>query len=139
MQSYPVRAIRTTEYLYVENIKPERWPAGDPDYAVPPSPFGDIDNGGSKEFLVKNRDNPTYATWVKTSLEKRNAVELYILKNDPDELHNVANVPANVQIIKKLKKKLDDWRKKTNDPLLGSDKDIFDTYPYYGRKSNTRD
>ncbi|MEJ7770122.1 MAG: sulfatase, partial [Chitinophagaceae bacterium] len=55
MQSYPVRAIRTRDYLYIENLRPERWPAGDPDYKVPPSPFGDIDNGPSKEYLVKNR------------------------------------------------------------------------------------
>lgn len=137
MQAYPVRAIRTKEYLYVENLKPERWPAGDPDYEVPPSPFGDIDNGPSKEFLVKNRNNPALAKWVQASLEKRPARELYILTNDPDQLNNVVADPANGKIIKNLKKKLDQWRKQTRDPLLGSDKDIFDTYPYYGRQAKT--
>ncbi|SMP75873.1 Sulfatase [Neorhodopirellula lusitana] len=27
---YPQRVIRTTEYLYIRNFKPERWPAGAP-------------------------------------------------------------------------------------------------------------
>lgn len=139
MQGYPVRAIRTEEYLYVENLKPDRWPAGDPDYNIPPAPFGDIDNGGSKEFLIKNRNNPAYAKWVKASLEKRPARELYILKNDPDQMNNVAEARQNAKIIKELKEKLDQWRKQTNDPLLGTSKDIFDTYPYYGRKSKGTD
>ncbi len=137
MQSYPVRAVRTKDYLYVENLRAERWPAGDPDYNVPPSPFGDIDNGGSKEFLVSNRQNPDYSKWVILSLEKRPSVELYILKNDPDQMNNVAAEPANKEILRKLKNKLLQWRTRTNDPLLKSDTDIFDTYPYYGRKANT--
>ena len=134
MLGYPVRAIRTEDYLYVENLKPERWPAGDPDYNVPPSPFGDIDNSGSKEFLIRNRNNTTYAKWVNASLEKRPAVELYNLKKDPDELNNVATNSENQKIIKKLKKRLDEWRRHTNDPLVGTTEDIFDTYPYYGRQ-----
>lgn len=132
--SYPVRAIRTKDYLYIENLKPDRWPAGDPDLNVPPSPFGDIDNGGSKDFLIQNRQNATAAKWVKASLEKRPARELYILKNDKDQLNNVAEASENAKIIKSLKKQLDSWRQKTADPLLGTDQDIFDTYPYYGRK-----
>jgi len=132
--SFPVRAIRTDDYLYIENLKPERWPAGNPDLTIPPSPFGDIDNGGSKEYLIKNRNNAATAKWVKASLEKRPAREFYILKNDRDQLNNVAEAPENAKVIKSLKKKLDKWRRQTNDPLLRTDQDIFDTYPYYGRQ-----
>ncbi|MEJ7767800.1 MAG: hypothetical protein WKF89_08310, partial [Chitinophagaceae bacterium] len=73
----------------------------------------------------------------QVSLEKRPARELYILTNDPDQMNNVVAAPANARIIKNLKKKLDLWRKQTSDPLLGSDKEIFDTYPYYGRQAKT--
>ena len=34
---YPTRAIRTEQYLYVKNFRPERWPAGDPPV------YGDVD------------------------------------------------------------------------------------------------
>ena len=27
---YPMRAIRTADYLYIRNFKPDRWPCGDP-------------------------------------------------------------------------------------------------------------
>ncbi|GEO06497.1 heparan N-sulfatase [Adhaeribacter aerolatus] len=132
--SYPVRAIRTKDYLYIENLRPDRWPAGNPNLTVPPSPFGDIDNGGSKKFLIENRNNAAAAKWVAASLEKRPARELYILQNDKDQLHNVAEAPANVKIIQSLKGELDQWRRDTQDPLLGTKQDIFDTYPYYGGK-----
>ena len=27
---YPSRALRTKDFLYIRNFRPERWPAGDP-------------------------------------------------------------------------------------------------------------
>jgi len=30
--SYPCRAVRTADYLYIRNFRPNLWPAGDPDY-----------------------------------------------------------------------------------------------------------
>ena len=133
-QSYPVRAIRTKDYLYIENLRPNRWPAGDPDFTVPPSPFGDIDGGSSKDYLIKHRNNPSGSKWVKAALEKRPSTELYIMATDKDQMHNVAAAPENAKIIKSLKNKLDKWRKETHDPLLETDEEIFDTYPYYGGK-----
>src|SRR5262245_59024475 len=29
--SYPARGVRTGEFLYIRNYRPERWPAGDPE------------------------------------------------------------------------------------------------------------
>ncbi len=40
---YPIRAVRTKEFLYIQNLKPDRWPVGDPDVFKDPGPFGDID------------------------------------------------------------------------------------------------
>ena len=34
-QGYPVRAIRTPEYLYVRNYEPDRWPVGNPGDQLP--------------------------------------------------------------------------------------------------------
>lgn len=124
--SYPVRAIRTKDYLYIENLRPDRWPAGDPER------YGDIDGGPTKKLIVSNADNKKYQKWVSASLKKRPATELYLLANDKDQLNNVASDPKQEHIIKKLKSQLDEWRKNTGDPLLGNNEDIFDSYPYYG-------
>ncbi|MCA9130990.1 MAG: sulfatase, partial [Planctomycetales bacterium] len=32
--AYPSRALRTDQYLYVHNFKPNRWPVGDPDFGL---------------------------------------------------------------------------------------------------------
>src|SRR5262249_2574460 len=41
--SYPVRAVRTKDFLYVRNFRPDRWPAGDPEMYFAVGDFGDID------------------------------------------------------------------------------------------------
>ena len=43
---YPVRAIRTPEYLYIHNYFPDRWPAGNPE-----TDFGNCDPSPTKELL----------------------------------------------------------------------------------------
>jgi len=30
INGYPMRAIRTPDFLYIRNFKPQRWPMGDP-------------------------------------------------------------------------------------------------------------
>jgi N-sulfoglucosamine sulfohydrolase len=129
---YPVRAVRTQKFLYVLNLEPGRWPAGDPDVFVLPGPFGDIDNGKAKEFLLANRDNPEMKQWVVPSLEKRPAEELYDLEKDPDQLKNVAAAPAYAKVKEQLKQQLQQWRRQTKDPSLNGQGHLFDEYTYYG-------
>ncbi len=136
---YPIRAVRTKDFLYIHNLRPERWPAGDPDVYTSVGPFGDIDNGLSKKFLIDNRYNSKYRKQVDWSLEKRPEEELYDLRKDPDQLQNVAQDTSYTSIKNQLKAKLAGWRKQTQDPLLNAREDIFDSYPYYGgRRKNKR-
>ena len=65
---YPARAIRTIDYLYIENFKTDRWPLGDPapedkviltEKSVDMKPilegYEDIDDSPTKSFMVKNK------------------------------------------------------------------------------------
>lgn len=130
---YPARAIRTTDFLYIQNLKPDRWPAGDPKEFMAVGAYGDIDNGPAKRYLIEHRDQ--YVTLADGAMAKRPAEEMYDLRKDPNQQHNVAEQPENQVTVAKLRQQLQSWRQRTNDPRLTTEGDIIDTYPYYGNKA----
>jgi arylsulfatase A-like enzyme len=131
---YPIRVIQTKDFTYILNLFPDRWPAGDPDSINRLGIFADIDQGLTKKYILAHRGDTALAKIIQWDLEKRPEEELYDLKKDPNELHNVAKAPAYRKIKERLASKLNEWRIHTGDPLLNSSKDIFDEYPYYGDK-----
>ncbi|NBR57516.1 MAG: heparan N-sulfatase, partial [Chitinophagia bacterium] len=135
---YPARAIRTNNYLYIENFKTDRWPAGDPagldkvvlkekmaDMKPILEGYEDIDDSPTKSFMIKNKTN--YAKLFKMGFEKRKSEELYDIQKDPFCLNDLSE-QANLNKIKaQLKTKLD----QSLTTLLGNG-DIFDSYPRFG-------
>lgn len=136
---YPVRALRTPEFLYVRNFKPDRWPMGDPKAAagdaVPDekglndtrSAFADIDASPTKTWLVQNRFAKGLETVLQLGWEKRPEEELYILAEDPHQIRNVAADPARAEILAKLRGQLMAELEAKKDPRLA---DAFDRPPY---------
>ncbi|WP_366183843.1 sulfatase [Flavobacterium ovatum] len=89
---YPIRTIRKNDYLYIVNFEADRWPCGDPDFnSVHAGLYGDIDAGPSRTYLIDNKDNPSIKPIADLSLGKRPKVELYNVKTDPFQLHNLAD------------------------------------------------
>jgi len=144
MGGYPMRAIRTHDFLYIRNFKPDRWPSGYPaGYAEPVEihvskprgtkfGFADTDASPTKSYIIKHRDDPKVARLYELAFGKRPAEELYDLKNDPAQMNNVAGRPEYVKIQKKLAAALMAELKATRDPRVLGEGDIFDQYPYYG-------
>jgi arylsulfatase A-like enzyme len=130
--SYPARAIRTSEYLYIHNYRPDRWPAGDPEMYFAVGPFGDIDDGPAKQLLLKRRSDSGIARYFELATAKRPADELFDLRKDPAQLVNVAGDPAYAPVLQRLQKELASWQRETADPRATSDDDRWDRYPYYG-------
>lgn len=130
--SYPVRAIRTNEFLFIRNYRPDRWPAGDPEQYVAVGPFGDIDDGPSKRLLLGGRTSPSLSRFFALATGRRPAEELYDLKKDPGQTVNVAADAAYAAARDRLKKELDSWQRATGDPRATEDDDRWDRYPYYG-------
>ena len=127
---YPVRGIRTKEFLYLRNFEPNRFPAGDPQKWVAVGPYGDIDDSPSKQLIMS--DSAHYAFFFDRTLKKRGSEELYDLKNDPSQLHNLANEIRYDKQKNKLKIELEAWMKRTNDPrLINPNTNLWDKYPYY--------
>lgn len=130
--SYPARAVRTAEFLYIRNLRPDRWPAGDPEYYFAVGPFGDIDGSPSKELLLTRRNDKLIGRYFYLATDKRPAEELYDLKKDPAQLVNVAERVEYATAKRKLHALLDKWMRETGDPRATTDDDRYDKYQYFG-------
>lgn len=132
---YPCRAIRTRKFLYIRNLRPNRWPAGDPSVEGAMGKYGDIDASPTKDLLLSHQQDEPIAKFFKLACAKRPAEELYDLAVDPYELINVADKPDYAGAKQRLRADLDRWMIDTADPRATSDDDRWDKYPYYGKYS----
>jgi uncharacterized sulfatase len=130
--SYPSRAIRTAQFLYIRNLRPDRWPAGDPEMYRAVGPFGDVDPSPTKDLILDRRDDPAIAPFFRLAFAHRGAEELYDLADDPEETRNVADQPEYARAKAELRAALDRWMTQTADPRATGDDDRFDRYPYVG-------
>jgi N-sulfoglucosamine sulfohydrolase len=129
--SYPVRVIRTSGHAYIRNLRPDRWPCGDPEQWFAVGPFGDCDNGPTKDAVLADRTSTSF----RHAFAKRPEEELYDLAKDPHQLTNLADDPAHAGLKAKLRAELDAWLKETGDPrALDPASDVFDRYPYHGKR-----
>ena len=125
---YPMRAIRTADFLYIRNFLPDRWPAGNPEG------YGDIDGSPTKKHMMDHRGDPKVKPLFALAFGKRPAEELYDVRKDPDQLRNVAADPAYAAAKQKLSAQLLAELEATADPRVLGTGDVFDRYPYIGRR-----
>ena len=148
---YPQRAIRTHEFLYVINFKPDRWPLGDPYRLAGDNPptaeeitqetrvtLPDDDAGPAKAWLVGQRNSPQWELLFKLAYGKRPREELYDLKSDPHQMKNVATDAKYVQARADLEKRLTEELRRTGDPRLVDDGKFFETPPMAGPVGDER-
>lgn len=128
--SYPIRGIRTQRYLYLRNLNPDRWPAGDPEFYWAVGPYGDVDNSSSKQMLLRDKPQP----YFDLCLGKRPAEELYDCVADPGQVKNLASDPAWAKIKADLSHRVDNWMRATADPRAAGPTSFWDDVPYTGPK-----
>ncbi len=139
--TYPQRSLRTPDYLYIRNFRPDRWPAGAPQKYDSPgelgSPHGgyhDIDACPSLTLLVNRREDPLIAPYFHAAVDKRPAEELFLIRQDPGCMHNLASDPKHAEAKARLAQQLDEYLTKTGDPRVGPDGgEVFETYRRYSR------
>ena len=132
---YPMRALRTDDYLYIRNFEPDRWPAGTPEYKkayYKKSWLGDCDNSPTKTYLWNHREDPAMREKYDLSFAKRPAEELYILADDPGELRNVAGEAEYAKLKQQLSEKLTAHLIGARDPRILGSGEQFDQFPYLG-------
>ena len=131
--AYPVRAIRTHEYLYIWNVKPDRWPAGDPTGSGDPDGYHDIDGSPTKTYLLENKDNKKIKKYFELAVAKRPSEELFNIKKDPACFNNLAEKDEFKAIAKKLRTELESALTEQGDPRMLGYGDVIESYPRYSR------
>jgi len=142
---YPQRAIRTADYLYIRNFEPGRWPMGDgPGFGKPVVPFpnfdvlsnntfaafGDMDASPSKAWLIEHRDDDGMGPMVQFAFGRRPAEELYDLKSDPHQIHNLASSEKYKDVAANLSRRLLSELRRTGDSRVIDEAPKFESTPF---------
>lgn len=119
---YPVRCIRKSDYLYVRNFEPDRWPAGNPETL-----FGNCDGSPTKDLIIRQHDQGE-DKYYDLCFGKRPKEELFNVIQDPECLDNLAEKTNFQDIKEELWEELEAYLHKTNDPRIKGNGDVFDSY-----------
>ncbi len=126
---YPVRAIRTKEFLYVRNYEPDTWPAG-----MPETGYRDVDDSPTKTFLLSRFDD-----FYKLNFGKKPAEELYVLSSDPDCVNNQARNLDYAMVMRGLRDRMEKTLKEEGDPRFNGNAAFFETIQYTGPRHHSWD
>lgn len=115
--SYPMRAIRNQDYLYIWNPMPDRNPAGNPTVHQSVGQYGDVDHSITKFLLMQMEGKSAIGApdLFELSFGQRPEEELYDVKNDPYQLKNLAADLAFSAIKSQMKTDLVKWMDETGD------------------------
>jgi uncharacterized sulfatase len=140
---YPHRALRTRDFLYIRNFKPDRWPMGAPNEVTPNSApdartlenntfaaFGDMDASPTKAWLIEHRNETQWQQHYDWAFGKRPGEELYQISKDPDQVLNLANDPAFADVRQRLSEQLISSLKAAGDPRVTGEGDTFEKPPF---------
>ncbi len=126
---YPMRSIRTYDYLYIRNYEPDRWPTGGPDFiSSNKTTHGDVDAAPIKSFMLAKQQDYSYE--FNLVFGKRQAEELYLVKDDVSEVNNLAYNPDYKSVKDSLSNLLITHLKETGDPRVEG-KDPWRNYVYH--------
>ncbi len=127
---YPIRGIHNGRFLYLENFKSTRWPAGNPE-------TGYLNCDGSPiktDILAQRRSGQNQTLW-DLSFGKRPPVEYYDLQADPDCVNNLAEATPHATRRQALRNQMMNELKHQGDPRMFGRGDVFDQYPYHSNVS----
>lgn len=141
---YPMRSLRTADFLYIHNFAPERWPMGSPGAGltetetpdglaletVTYTAFADMDASPTKAWLIEHRNEPAWKPLYERAFGKREEEEFYDLRKDPDQMNNVATDPAYAAEKTKFAERLQKMLVGAGDPRVTGDGQTFDRPPF---------
>ena len=124
-EGYPIRAIIRGGLLYINNLKSDRYPAGNPGIG-----YLDIDGSPTKSVILEMKRSGTNTWFYEMSMGRRPAEELYDLASDPDCIRNLAGEKGYAAKKEALRKELYAALKRQGDPRVVGGGEAFDNYPF---------
>jgi uncharacterized sulfatase len=140
---YPMRSLRTRDFVYVRNFAPDRWPMGTAGAALTREAlesgalenntrigFADMDASPTKSWLIAHRDDQPWKWHYEFAFGKRPAEELYDLRKDPYLIKNVAGDPAYATVQAEFAGRLLQRLTDAKDPRVTGDGKTFERPPF---------
>jgi uncharacterized sulfatase len=140
--TYPIRALRTADFLYIRNFEPDRWPTGGPDFVSSnKTPHGDVDGCPTKDFFLRQDTQQRFPQQYELCFGKRPPEEFYRIEDDPDQVRNLIHDDSVREEIERHRQRLEAILRETGDPRIDG-RDPWQAYPYrqtigYGATYNT--
>jgi arylsulfatase A-like enzyme len=136
---YPMRAMHTTDYLYITNLEPDWWPVGTRLPSIRGQHFSDIDPGPTKEVFIKNTpDMDNLEQPYALTVAKRPADELYHKPSDPHQVKNLAGDPRHADVLKQMKARLVERLSTDEDPRLMGRPEVYEFEPFLLKHNKER-
>lgn len=151
---YPQRAIRTKEFLYIRNFKPDRWPMGTgPGYGGAASEmpafevlrentfaaFADLDASPTKAWITLHcEQDSALRNYFDFAFARRPQEELFDLSVDRHQVHNVADDDRYAEVKTELSDRLMQVLKTTGDPRVSGDGTTYDKPPFTFSRNQRR-
>ena len=116
---YPRQALRTDRFLYVRNKNPGKWMTGR--RKGPPQTFDfskrhwpkgaeafcfNVDPSPTKQYMLTHPDDPLIRACWPQAFGPYPREELYDLKTDPGQLHNLAQEPKRAKELRTIRERL---------------------------------
>ncbi|MBE0660668.1 MAG: sulfatase [Bryobacteraceae bacterium] len=127
-QTYPMRSIRTRDYIYIRNFMPDRWPTGGEFLSSNRTTHGDVDGAPIRDFMLEPSNQARFARQYDLCFGRRPAEEFYHLPSDPDQIRNLA--PQGHPELDAHRKRLEENLRATGDPRIEG-RDPWQGYVYY--------
>lgn len=124
---YPVRCIRSREFLLSVNFEPDRWPAGNPETGFP-----GCDSSPTKKRILDLHEQGD-SRCFDLAFGKRPRFELFNVRTDPHCMTNLAADLDHLDTREALYEELMAKLKQTGDPRL-EDPGYFDRMEYVGHE-----
>ncbi|MBL8218408.1 MAG: DUF4976 domain-containing protein, partial [Bryobacterales bacterium] len=126
------RTIRDERYHYIVNYGKEPRIPLDPTKRLPDAEFDKTAASASLTALLeKHPTHPSIQRFIPLLADARPREELYDCKEDPWQLRNLADSPQHAAIKARLKRQLEDLQRRTKDPRITGDMQIFEKTRQY--------